>query len=290
MIYICIPVFNRIELTKTCLYSIVQNTDIDFEIIVFDDGSSDDTEAIISVLYPEVTILKGDGTFYWGKSMNFCLDYVFKKARPEDFILMLNNDAVVPQNYLSSLLDVYNEFTQDIIIGSLNLIQDQVNLIENSAFKVNKIPFLNLHKFSAIHSHYKHKNNIESDYLEVDTLAGKGSFISVSNALVLGNIDWHRFRQYHGDTEYYSRAKTIGIPIVLSSRVYLYSYLELTSKTARQNKPGLGTVFKSFFNKKSHNYWRVQYNKYRIHNGRPGSALLLIATLVYKCVPILRRK
>ena len=49
---IIIPVFNHFDQTARCLLSLSQlRTAIEFEIIVVDDGSSDDTEAILKELY-----------------------------------------------------------------------------------------------------------------------------------------------------------------------------------------------------------------------------------------------
>ena len=79
MIYIVIPVHNRIEKTIKCLNSIYMQNENDIQIVVVDDGSNDGTKQILQEKYPETTcntpkrlnnlkvensIIKQQGVFY----------------------------------------------------------------------------------------------------------------------------------------------------------------------------------------------------------------------------------
>ncbi|CAA6693604.1 MULTISPECIES: glycosyltransferase family 2 protein [unclassified Lentimonas] len=93
-IAVIIAVHDRLELTRRCLDCLSHSQTVhDLEIIVIDDGSTDDTEAWISGNRPEVTILKGDGNLWFGGATQMGIDYVLNSKNPADYILTLNNDT-----------------------------------------------------------------------------------------------------------------------------------------------------------------------------------------------------
>ena len=58
---VIIPTFNRAKLLRRALDSVfAQKTDATMEVIVVDDGSTDDTERILSHDYPQVSVIKQD--------------------------------------------------------------------------------------------------------------------------------------------------------------------------------------------------------------------------------------
>jgi GT2 family glycosyltransferase len=91
MIYIVIPVFNRINFTRECLISLRGQTYTDYKTLVVDDGSTDDTEEIIKREFPEVKVLKGDGNLWWTGATNMGIEYALKIGHENDFILTLNS-------------------------------------------------------------------------------------------------------------------------------------------------------------------------------------------------------
>ncbi|GAI90196.1 unnamed protein product [marine sediment metagenome] len=66
MIYIIIPVHNRIKLTINCVDSLQRQTYRNFITIVVDDSSTDGTLKIIKDKFGDfVEVLKGDGNLWW---------------------------------------------------------------------------------------------------------------------------------------------------------------------------------------------------------------------------------
>ena len=98
-ISIIIPVYNKIDLTLNCLFSISQNTKQDnFEVIIIDDASSDATPKILS----KIENLK----YIRHKNNKGFLESIstgVKNAQGE-ILVFLNNDTFVTQNWLKNLL------------------------------------------------------------------------------------------------------------------------------------------------------------------------------------------
>ena len=121
MIYIIIPVFNRIQFTLECLQSLSMQQYTDHRVIVVNDGSSDNTSAIIQERFPAVKVLEGSGNLWWSASTNLGVEYVLGVSEnTDDFILTLNNDLVVKENYLDEMIAAANAFP-DTMIGSLTV-------------------------------------------------------------------------------------------------------------------------------------------------------------------------
>jgi len=75
-IWICIPVFNRKDLTLKCLASLQKQTYINFKIVICDHGSTDGTTEAIHEQYPNVIVINADSSLWWTGAINLCVKYV----------------------------------------------------------------------------------------------------------------------------------------------------------------------------------------------------------------------
>ena len=92
-IFVVIPVFNNLSLTKKCLGSFASQKYKDFEVIVVDSHSSDQTVPYIRKRYPNYEIVNGESSWWWTKSMYVGVQKALESAKENDFILTMNNDC-----------------------------------------------------------------------------------------------------------------------------------------------------------------------------------------------------
>ena len=64
MIFICIPVFERLQLTVNCIKSIKRQTYTDYTIVVCEHSPNDTTYNELKKLFPEVVLLRGDESMW----------------------------------------------------------------------------------------------------------------------------------------------------------------------------------------------------------------------------------
>jgi len=83
-IWICIPVFNRKELTLKCLASLQRQQFNNFITVVCDHGSTDGTSVAINQQFPEVIIIQGDNSLWWTAAINRSVAYVLEHADDND--------------------------------------------------------------------------------------------------------------------------------------------------------------------------------------------------------------
>lgn len=113
LVSVIIPVFNQIRHTACCLASISKNMpENSFEIIVVDDGSTDETERLIGSI-PNLRYVRNKANIGFLRSCNKGAG----QARGR-FILFLNNDTQVLPGWLDELVSAFSRVTRVGICGS----------------------------------------------------------------------------------------------------------------------------------------------------------------------------
>ncbi len=112
-ISIVIPVFNQINHTYRCLQSLLLSTTVPFEIIIYDNASTDETPNVLKKI-------EGITVFRDKKNLGFveaCNNGA--AAARGDFILFLNNDTEVTDGWLESMLEPFSNSEVGIVGAKL---------------------------------------------------------------------------------------------------------------------------------------------------------------------------
>jgi len=102
---IIMPVWNNLAFTKDCIDSIMRNTDIDYSLVIIDNGSDEETRAYLDGLRglgkPRVELIKNNTNLGFIKAVNRGI--ALSKAA---YICVLNNDTIVTKGWLKTMIDV----------------------------------------------------------------------------------------------------------------------------------------------------------------------------------------
>ncbi len=248
MIYIIIPVYNNILLTKKCLSSLMKQTLKHFKIIIVDDGSHDGTYEYISEFYPDVIIVQGSGSWWWTLSMNKGLEIAIEKASSSDYILSLNNDLEVNSDYLDNLL-LCCQKNYPCIVGSVSVYDDDPERIDFAGAKWNRFTAkrIELFKNSHTYSQIKHYGPIETDLLP-----GRGTLFPVEVFKNVGIYDNKNFPQYIADQEFAIRAAKNGYRLLVEPSAVVYSNIKNTGINFKKGaKKSLKNIYHALFSIKS---------------------------------------
>lgn len=108
-ISVAIAVHNRKATTLACLRSLRgqdgANEDFKLRITVLDDASSDGTRDAVANEFPEVELLDGSGSLFWGGGMNVAMTHALEGD--PDFALLLNDDVNLRADAVRSALETY---------------------------------------------------------------------------------------------------------------------------------------------------------------------------------------
>jgi GT2 family glycosyltransferase len=118
MIYVVIPVHNRKQYTRDCLYSLRKQTFSDHRTIIVDDGSTDETKEMLCAEFPEVVVLHGDGNLFWTAAVNLGVRHALGAGA--EHVLTLNNDTVATDDFLEKMI-FWSRQKPDAILGALDI-------------------------------------------------------------------------------------------------------------------------------------------------------------------------
>ena len=104
LVYAVILAWNNFEDTDECLESVSKLVYENLKIVLVDNGSSDNTPEKVREKYPQVHVIENGRNL--GVPAGYNVGFSFALERRGEYILMLNNDTVVPEDMLQELLNV----------------------------------------------------------------------------------------------------------------------------------------------------------------------------------------
>ncbi|MEP7279957.1 MAG: glycosyltransferase [Bacteroidota bacterium] len=219
MVFIIIPVFNRVALTLDCLQSLEKQTFRDYRIIVVDDGSTDGSGEKIKAAYPKVEILKGDGNYYWTKCVNTAIRHLQPELAETDFILHINNDTTVDSTYIEQLLHFHQAYPNSMV-GSLSYDPDSEMISHLGIYHSRWTPF--------VKQNYREEEISRSrldgiPYLKTINISARGLLIPAYIIKKVGLLDEQNFPQYRSDEDYGIRCREAGFNIYISTNAIVYN-------------------------------------------------------------------
>ncbi|MFV0527834.1 MAG: glycosyltransferase family 2 protein [Lachnospiraceae bacterium] len=95
---VIIPNYNGVAYIRDCLDALQTQTGPAFEIIFVDNGSADESTAIVETEYPDVRLLKLDKNYGFSKAVN---EGILAARAP--YVILLNNDTKVQPDFVAQL-------------------------------------------------------------------------------------------------------------------------------------------------------------------------------------------
>lgn len=132
LITVIVPSYNVEKYIKKCLESIINQTYQNLEIIVVNDGSSDDTlETIenITKLDKRINIINQEN-----KGLSAARNIGIKKATGE-YIILVDGDDSVEKNFIASLVEGVKKENSDIAVCGFNTVWKERTICEHSINK-----------------------------------------------------------------------------------------------------------------------------------------------------------
>lgn len=104
-IYTIILNFNGYEDTSNCISSLQLISYLNYQIIVVDNDSSDNSLQLLIKKFPDIVFLKTENNKGYAGGMNIGVKYAL--GNNAEYILLSNNDIVFEENFLSQLVDTF---------------------------------------------------------------------------------------------------------------------------------------------------------------------------------------
>jgi GT2 family glycosyltransferase len=109
--------WNRYSDTKECIKSLNLLENVEFQIIVVDNASSDNSVALLKDEFPSVHYIENDSNYGFAKGNNIGIR--FAMMLDTKYIWLLNNDTEVTSN---SLCDMVKQLDKNLLLGAVGSI------------------------------------------------------------------------------------------------------------------------------------------------------------------------
>lgn len=124
---VVIPNYNGISYLDTCLGSLMEQRDVDMEILVVDNGSSDGSCEFIRTHYPKVRLVRLDRNYGFCRAVNEGI------ARAESpYVILLNNDTKAEPDFAAELLAAIRRDSRRFSCGAKMLQYHEQELLDNA--------------------------------------------------------------------------------------------------------------------------------------------------------------
>lgn len=242
-IFILSATHNDLANIKRLLASLKKQTYSSCEIVIVDDGSTDGTREYLRENYPEVEVLEGSGDLWWTGALFKGVNYILESAGRDDYILTINNDCQVDENYLETIENTSRK-NDRAIVGSLVVDINNPDEIIDAGVK------LDWKKGEIVSLEKEGDKRFQKD---IDTLTTKGTLYPIEVFEEIGNFDKKHFPHYVSDYEFACRAKRAGFNLMLDYKAVVYNDPTNTGFGSRQQFEDLRpkNLFKILFSKKS---------------------------------------
>jgi GT2 family glycosyltransferase len=214
-IELVIPVYNRREITLQGLRSLrrIDRENLQVHIIIVDDGSTDGTSEAIKREFPEVQIVKGDGTLHYAAGTNRGISAALK--RNPDYIVTMNDDAVFHEQFLQRLVKTA-ETSPHSVVGALLLLWNEPHRVFQVDFKWKTSTGGWMQPEDAT------VYDFPKQAFEVEGMAGNCVLFPVEAIRECGLMDEKKFPHGWGDIQYVVRMKRKGWRLLVEPKSYVW--------------------------------------------------------------------
>jgi GT2 family glycosyltransferase len=212
---ILIPVFNGLKYTQQCVRDIYESLaripaeNPPFSTVVIDDGSSDGTAEWIKNNYPQIHLLRGDGSLWWSGSINKGIEYALNTLHTSH-ILLWNNDISPDPDFFGVVLETIKNQENFPLACSMVYFKDRPDMLISTGGYFNR-----RNGALGLYNYNKKESDASLENLKIDWFGGMGTLIRADIFESVGFFDAVGFPQYHGDSDFGVRATGAGYSIHL---------------------------------------------------------------------------
>ena len=267
-----VPVRNRKATTRQALANLRVTLRRDFvlDILVIDDGSDDGTAGMLSVEFPEVAVIQGDGQLWWGGALNIGFNYAVKCGYK--YVYVMNDDVELRLDAIVELHDAARKYS-GAVCGSLVIYENARVLSAEFGFRglLGKVHSL---------SNGRSIESISEEIIDSETLSTRSTLIPCEILQRGLFVDVKRFPHHFSDYDYFDRVRRAGFRILVVTRSVATSDMSSSSFHRLIASSSVGAVLSTFSDiKYANNVW-TQWHMASKHASLPWAIFRFIGFMM----------
>lgn len=166
---IIVPIYNDEKYIKQCLDSILEQTYTNIELIIINDGSTDNSQNIIEEYknkFLEIKIINQPNS-----GVSYARNIGLNNATGE-YIMFVDSDDIIAKDYIKQMMDILKKNDLDIIKSSFKKFKENPNKYTNISF---------------YKEHYKIINKNEINKIFIETTNFNSSCMQLINKKIIDN-------------------------------------------------------------------------------------------------------
>jgi GT2 family glycosyltransferase len=218
------------------------------------DGSADGSIEMVRARFPDAHMIIGDGKWWFTRCLNEGTAYAIEELNV-DFVLTLNDDTEIPDNYIQKLLLVYNGIEKGSLLGAVSYSKNEPSKVTFCGIKKHN-PLL----FKEIPYSPEEVLRDGLKTYKTNLLPTRGMLLPVQTLKQIGYFD-PRLPQYGSDYEIVYRARKLGYYAYITWETYIIEYPDLTcNNNPKFSKSFLKYLKRICLDRNSSNYiWNDLY-------------------------------
>jgi GT2 family glycosyltransferase len=205
--------WRRPGLTAACLESLARSDYPAWSAIVVDNGSGDDSVAMLGERFPGATVLENGRNLGFAAGNNPGIAHAMRAG--SDYVLLLNDDTEVAPDLIRTLVAVAESDPRIGMVGPKILYADSPNVIWSAGGTISRL---------GVSRHRRvDEPGIGDDEPVVDVDYATGCAVLVRRGVLerVGALD-ERFYMYYEETEWCARARRAGFRVVYAPRARVW--------------------------------------------------------------------
>jgi GT2 family glycosyltransferase len=213
-VFIVVLNWNGHAKTVRCIRSLEKITYPNHEILLVDNGSTDDSIDVLSAELPRVPLIQCATNLGYAGGNNVGIEHALD--RQADYVLLLNNDTVVDPSFVEPLVSYAESHRAAGICGGKIYILDTPNVLDSAGGRVD-LWFGRAHGYG----HGEEDRGRFDSIRQVDYLGGACLLVSRRVFERIGLLPTHYF-MYYEETDFALRAQRAGFEVtcIPESRVW----------------------------------------------------------------------
>lgn len=242
-IYILLPVHNRSAITEHFVNCLAAQTYRSYHLVLIDDGSTDGTADMVRAKIKEISVIKGDGNWWWAGSLQQGIDWL-KKRRVSDreIVMFANDDITFGVDFLQKATNVMKGLHNALLLPYV--LNEKTGQSEDPGLEVDFCT-LSFHPASSPE--------------KVNCLPTRGLFMRMADLRKVGNFHPRLLPHYLSDYEFTIRAHRNGLKLITSEDIIIRLDRDQTGFRSLDHIDFIEFVKKYFSKKYVSNpiYWSV---------------------------------
>jgi GT2 family glycosyltransferase len=205
-VFLLIPTWNRRDAVLRCVTSLRRLTYPNYQAVVIDNGSVDDTAAALATQHPEVTVLRNARNLGYAGGNNVGFRWALDHGA--EYVLLINNDTEATPEMITELVRVAEGDRAIGIVGCRNLLMADTTLLWGAYGTLTYGPFL-----VRVEGQRLPDGQPWRVVKDVDWVIGNGCLMRRHALEEVGLFD-ETFFAYHEDVDWCVRARRAGYRVV----------------------------------------------------------------------------